>query len=60
MVIIVVMIVMILIVMIVIVMVVIVIRMARTLRPDRCPTADRRKSYTRETRKEYGVIDANH
>jgi hypothetical protein len=47
-------------VLIVVVVIVIVIRMARTLRADRRPAANRRKSHAREARKEDSVINANH
>jgi uncharacterized membrane protein len=46
--------------MVLIVVIVIVIRMARGLRADRRPAADRRKSHAREARKEDSVINANH
>ena len=54
------MIIVVVIVMILIVVIVIVIPMARMLRLDCRPASDRRNSYARETRKEYGAIHANH
>jgi hypothetical protein len=45
---------------IVAIVIVIVIGVVRALRPDRRPTTDRRKSYARDTRKEYGAIHSNH